>query len=303
VNAELETKVSELAHANDDMKNLLNSTGIATIFVDNQLHIKRFTSQARKIMRLISGDVGRPISDIVSELEYADLVMDATEVLQSLVFKEVEVRAHDWSWYLMRIMPYRTTENVIDGLVITFADITRVKRSEILLATNIRALRMMSLENAPLEEVLSEILLTIERQSAGSWASISFVDKAGKHLVHGAAPSLPKAFGEVLNGVKIEPNSPEPCSEAAARGEIILMGDLSSHAPQTSFTALAAKHGIKAAWSLPIRNNGNDVIAILTIYYNHAHKPSAIEEELITQTIPLMATAISRHKMNNKREK
>lgn len=93
VNAELETKVTELGHANDDMKNLLNSTGIATIFLDNHLHIKRFTSQARKIMRLIGSDVGRPISDIVSELEYVDLVKDATEVLQSLVFKEIEVRA------------------------------------------------------------------------------------------------------------------------------------------------------------------------------------------------------------------
>src|SRR5262249_26564227 len=152
--------------------------------------------------------------------------------------KEIEVRGHDWSWYLMRIMPYRTTENVIDGLVITFSDITKLKRSEILLAANIRALRMLTLDNAPPEKVLDEILMTIERQSSGIWCSISIVDKEGAHLVHGAAPSLPKAFNDFLSRVKIEPQAPEPCAEAAAAGSRVLITDIPGHAPQTKFTTL-----------------------------------------------------------------
>src|SRR5262245_1470998 len=127
VNAELQGKVEELSRANDDMKNLLNSTDIATIFLDNNLNIKRYTEQAKKVVRLIPSDVGRPIGDLVSRLQYKGLGDDASEVLRSLVFKEAEVQSEEGAWYLMRILPYRTTENVIDGLVVTFVDTTTIK--------------------------------------------------------------------------------------------------------------------------------------------------------------------------------
>jgi two-component system, chemotaxis family, CheB/CheR fusion protein len=127
VNAELQGKVEELSWANDDMKNLLNATGIATVFLDNQLDIKRYTEQARRVIRLIPSDVGRPIGDLVSKIRYDRLVEDAGEVLRTLVFKEIEVRGEDNNWYLMRILPYRTAENVIEGLVITFVDVTKIK--------------------------------------------------------------------------------------------------------------------------------------------------------------------------------
>jgi two-component system CheB/CheR fusion protein len=128
VNVELQGKLEELSRANDDMTNLLNATDIATIFLDNQLHIKRHTEQAKRIIRLISSDVGRSIGDLVLNLRYENLVSDAQEVLRTLVFKEAEVRGEGDEWYLMRILPYRTMENMIDGLVITFVDITRIKK-------------------------------------------------------------------------------------------------------------------------------------------------------------------------------
>ena len=127
VNAELQGKVEELSRANDDMKNLLNGTDIATIFLDNRLNIKRFTDQTRRVIRLIPSDVGRPVADLVSKLKYFSLAEDAQEVLRSLVFKEAEVQAEEGAWYLMRMLPYRTTENVIDGLVVTFVDISKIK--------------------------------------------------------------------------------------------------------------------------------------------------------------------------------
>jgi two-component system CheB/CheR fusion protein len=127
LNSELQDKVEELSRANNDMKNLLNATNIATIFLDNDLNIKRFTEQAKKVIRLIPSDVGRPIGDLVSTLHYDHLVEDATEVLRTLVFKETEVKGDRDAWYLMRILPYRTVENVIDGLVLTFVDITVVR--------------------------------------------------------------------------------------------------------------------------------------------------------------------------------
>jgi two-component system CheB/CheR fusion protein len=127
VNAELEGKVEELSRANDDMNNLLNATDIATIFLDNKLNIKRYTEQAKRLIRLLPSDVSRPIGDLVSNLRYTTLLEDWREVLRTLVFKEAEVQSEDGSWYLMRVLPYRTRENMIDGLVVTFVDVTKVR--------------------------------------------------------------------------------------------------------------------------------------------------------------------------------
>ena len=131
VNAELQGKIDELAHANDDMKNLLDSTKIATIFLDSDLCIKRFTSNATKVINLIPGDVGRPIAHLVSKLQQDSLAADARQVVESLVPKERQVRTKDGRWYLNRVIPYRTLDNVIDGVVATFVDISEQKIAEV----------------------------------------------------------------------------------------------------------------------------------------------------------------------------
>jgi chemotaxis methyl-accepting protein methylase/PAS domain-containing protein len=130
VNAELQTKVEELSRTNNDMKNLLNSTDIATVFLDNDLNVRRFTTQATKIIKLIPGDVGRPITDLASDLRYPELTEDAREVLETLASVEKTISAKDARWFTVRIMPYRTLDDRIDGVVITFADITVAKRLE-----------------------------------------------------------------------------------------------------------------------------------------------------------------------------
>jgi chemotaxis protein methyltransferase CheR/two-component system CheB/CheR fusion protein len=127
VNAELQSKVDDLSTVNNDMTNLLNATDIATVFLDNQLNIRRFTTQATQIFKLIPGDVGRPLSDIVTELIYPEFQYDLRQVLQALAFKETQVETNDGRWFKVRIMPYRTADNVIDGVVITFTDITTSK--------------------------------------------------------------------------------------------------------------------------------------------------------------------------------
>jgi chemotaxis methyl-accepting protein methylase/PAS domain-containing protein len=130
VNAELQSRVDELSRANNDMKNLLNSTEIATIFLDNNLNVRRFTNQATTIIRLINTDIGRPLTDLVSNLEYPELIDNAKEVLNTLVFSEKMIHSNDGRWFTVKILPYRTLDNRIDGLVITFIDVTRAKEQE-----------------------------------------------------------------------------------------------------------------------------------------------------------------------------
>jgi two-component system CheB/CheR fusion protein len=131
VNAELQQKVADLSRLNNDMNNLLAGTGIATVFVDHQLRIMRFTPSATRIINLIPSDIGRPVGHIVSNLmNYDTLVADTQAVLDSLIPREIEVQSKADMWYSMRIMPYRTLENVIEGVVITFADITEMKKAQ-----------------------------------------------------------------------------------------------------------------------------------------------------------------------------
>ncbi|WP_119072533.1 chemotaxis protein CheB [Aggregatilinea lenta] len=129
VNTELQSKIEELTVANNDLNNLLANIDVGIVFMDLNLHVQRFNPSMRQIVNLIETDIGRPISDIVINLVYNDLVSDARRVLDTLIPKEIEVQTTDDRWYVMRISPYRTLENAIDGLVVVFIDVTEQKRA------------------------------------------------------------------------------------------------------------------------------------------------------------------------------
>jgi two-component system CheB/CheR fusion protein len=131
VNSEFQTKVMDLSKANNDMNNLLSGTDIGSLFVDRKLRIMRFTPATTRIINLILSDVGRPMGHTVTNLEgYDRIVADAQDVLDTLIPKELEVLTTEGKWFMMRIMPYRTLDNVIEGVVITFVDISKIKRMQ-----------------------------------------------------------------------------------------------------------------------------------------------------------------------------
>ena len=131
VNSELQAKVADLRRINNDMNNLLSGTGIGTIFVDHDLRILRFTPTISALINLIETDTGRPVDQIRSNLAtYDGLAADIREVLATLTPKELEVQAKNGDWYLLRIRPYRTLAQVIEGAVITFTDISALKKAE-----------------------------------------------------------------------------------------------------------------------------------------------------------------------------
>jgi two-component system CheB/CheR fusion protein len=125
----LQDKVEELEKANNDMSNLLNCTDVATVFLDTQLRIKWFTPNTTRMFNLIATDLGRPLRDITLRFTDPQLQREAEEVLRERVPREKEVRVEDGTWYLRRILPYRTRENRSDGVVITFVDITERKKT------------------------------------------------------------------------------------------------------------------------------------------------------------------------------
>ena len=131
VNAELQVKVADLMQTSNDMNNLLAGTGIATVFVDLRLQILRFTPEATRIINLRISDIGRPVAHILTNLiGYDSLPEDAQSVLETLIPKELDLQTKDGRWYRVRILPYRTLNNVIEGVVLTFVDITLVKDTQ-----------------------------------------------------------------------------------------------------------------------------------------------------------------------------
>ncbi|MFW6368926.1 MAG: CheR family methyltransferase, partial [Spirochaetota bacterium] len=144
VNAELQTKVSELSRANNDLNNLLSGTGVATVFVDRRLRILRFTPAATEIINLIDSDAGRPVGHVMANFRsYSRLTEDVTAVLDTLVPREMHLQTTDGRWYVMRILPYRTLENIVEGASITFVDITElIETQQALRASQERSSRL-----------------------------------------------------------------------------------------------------------------------------------------------------------------
>ncbi len=130
LNSQLQAKFEESTAIANDLNNLLASTNLATIFLDPRFCIKRFTPAATKLFNLIPTDVGRPLGDLVRKFADPDLVSDAEAVLESLVTATKEIRNDEDLWYVRQVLPYRTQENRIEGVVITFADVTSLKRME-----------------------------------------------------------------------------------------------------------------------------------------------------------------------------
>lgn len=192
LNMQYLAKTDELSQSANDMKNLLDATEIAIIFLDNDMVVKRFTPQVGRIINLLPADVGRPLAHFASNLRYAHLLRDVQQVLDRLTSVEVNIETTRGDWYTMRILPYRSLDNYINGAVVTFADITALKQLEGTLQDN--ALFIESMQQAVREPMLAlNSQLRILRPSA------SFAQAFGLHPAELLDQPLPTLGGGAWN--------------------------------------------------------------------------------------------------------
>jgi two-component system CheB/CheR fusion protein len=182
VNAELTQKLEAFEQANDDLLNLIQSIEIATIFLDQALRVKRFTPHARHVARLIDADLGRPLADLAILLDYPDLLSDADNVLRTLRARAKQASAPDGSWYDVRIQPYRTARNAVDGLVVTFVDITETKRAERTQAARLLAESIVDAVREPLLVLDGTLRVVRGNRSFHRWFRVEPRETAGQLL-------------------------------------------------------------------------------------------------------------------------
>jgi len=168
VNAELKNKLEEIMRAHSDLENLMAATQIATLFLDRHLRIKRFTPGMEQLFNILPGDRGRPLAHLTNQLDYPALPEDAAQVLHTLQTMEREIQNQNGAWFLVRLLPYRTIDNRIDGLVITFVDITGLKQAE-------TALRDAKAYSENIVDTVREGLLVLESDLKVQFANESFL--------------------------------------------------------------------------------------------------------------------------------
>jgi two-component system, chemotaxis family, CheB/CheR fusion protein len=235
VNTELQVKIDEFTRVDNDMKNLLNSTDIATLFLDKELSIRRYTVQATKIFKFIKSDIGRPFTDQASDLIYPEMADDAHEVLRTLVFKERQIPGKNGQWFSVRIMPYRTFDDRIDGLVITFINITELKRADEKLN-----------ESDQIQRLLIDSSKDIIIKLSSKWKVQEFNEEAVKFFGIKRIEAIGSDFVEVF--------IPEPVRKKTAKELKVKMNEL--QASSLNLQVIASGSDIPALeWSINILTN------------------------------------------------
>ena len=293
VNQELKVKIEEIGHTNDDLRNLMSSTEIGTIFVDRGLRVKLFTPRVRDLFNLIPGDVGRPLLDITGKLTSNTLAADLDAVLDRLQTVEREVESRDGRWYLMRLLPYRTAEDRIDGVVLTFLEVTEQHRAQdVLRETQLRQEDL--LEDAKALQKISSQLIHEQNSDAlyedivdaamammrADMGSLQMVDRDGESLRllawKGFHPQSAAYWGTVTGGTQSShggalTNGVRQINPDIATSELVKGSD--SHAEYV-------RSGIRAIQSTPLLSRDGRTVGMISTHWREPHVPGDRELRL-----------------------
>ena len=252
VNTQLQVKIEDLESTSNDLSNLLSSTNIAVVFLDTVLRVRRFTPAVRDLLELIPSDIGRPIEHMAQKFVGGDLVQDAQRVLESLVPLEAEIRSTSGRFYIRRILPYRTTDNRIDGVVVTFFDISERKRAE----DNVQAAQARL--QATVEQMPAAILIA----DAASGRIIMGNREAASLLGRGSMLQLDDGdWNAAYTSLKASHADGRPYSvqdwplyQSLVRGDVVRDEEIAYVRPEGTRAVVAAS-------SAPVRDSSGKIVA------------------------------------------
>ena len=283
VNQELNIKIEEVSQSGNNLRNLINSSDIATIFLDRSGRVHLFSPAAREIFNLLPADIGRPLSDITSRLVGADLLGDSARVLDTLDRVEREVATTDDRIYLMRLVPYRTGDDRIQGVVATFTNITERKRHEEEIAANLRDTQLLHDVGARLigpadyKQALADIIgaaMTLGNADAGT---VHMLDQRTNRLTLIAAVRVDDSLTEALR--RIESGSPLPQALAlASRQRVSVDFDAATESNRDGAILLHAQSGYRTGNATPLISRAGRMVGMLSTLWKLRHR--ADEREL-----------------------
>jgi two-component system CheB/CheR fusion protein len=285
VNQELKSKVEEVSRSNSDLQNLMSSTNIATIFLDRELHIKRYTPAAVPLFNLIHSDIGRPLTDLKTRFDYPGLAADAERVLENLALIEREVLSGDGCLFLARLLPYRTTEDQIGGVVLTFVDITQRKAveealrasqknltEELVSIEDLHEMTMRLLNTSDLSATLKEVLAAATRLNETDLGSVHLFDAAGNRLNLAAASGFGPEFAREYGS--IDPAHDSTFARALKTRGRIVVEDYRTETGLADETRNPDALGCRAVLITPLTTRKGELLGIMSIHFRQAHRPT-----------------------------
>ena len=275
------------------------STQIATVFLDRELRITRYTPSAVSLFNFIPSDVGRPLTDLKHQLDYPELEGDARRVRAQLAPFEREVSRVDEGWFLARLRPYRTVDDHIAGVVLTFVDITQRHRAEASLRENEAWLAgqkeafLSAMKGAPLEESLGVLVRTaVAQMGAEARCAFYIVNDGRAELVH--ITGMPAAYAECVDGFKVGADA-LACGLAVYTNRPIITPDVTQDPRWKEWLWLAEKYDYRACWSFPIETEER-VVGTLAMYFPQPREATARDHAFAAVLTRAAAIVISRHR-------
>jgi two-component system CheB/CheR fusion protein len=285
VNSQLQLKMEEFQTITSDLGSLLSSTDIAVLFLDTQFRIRRYTQAANKLLELISSDIGRPLSNLARKFTDPDLLKDAKAVIDSLVPQQREVAAEHDRWYVRRILPYRTSENRIEGVVITFVDITEIKdvegalrRSEENLAEELTVMsKLHDITNRlilvpSMTRAMDEILAAAIDISGAAMGNLQLLDEETNTLSIAVHRGFKNEFLQQFKAMNKDAST--ACAVAFREGRRVVVEDVAQDPLYASLRPAAAAAGFQAVQSTPLQNRQGRTIGVISTHFKAPYRPT-----------------------------
>jgi two-component system, chemotaxis family, CheB/CheR fusion protein len=285
VNSQLQAKMDELQRVTSDLRGLLASTDIAVIFLDAQFRIRRYTPAARKLLELIGSDIGRPLDDLAKKFIDPDLLDDAGSVLERLVPAEREVRSNDGRWYARRVLPYRTAEDRIEGVVITFVDISDRKRAHDLAAsagdtargdlesmTSLHTVANLLAGTTDLNSALEEILVAALEVHSTSRGELQLYEPESQTLrVAVQRGPLSETAGGGSSPVELS-DPVSPAAQAIRERTPVLIEDVAQQMPAAPLRENWLAAGVRAVQCCPLLARDGEPLGVLSMHFSRPHR-------------------------------